>query len=145
MRTQLQMMPVTPIFLFESIYEGEHNASPAQIRRQAYWPLLCGGAGQFFGNRPIWLFDPGWDAALAAEGSRSMAQLRSLFLSRPWHELVPDQAHKVVTGGLGEFRGLDCLAAARTSDRRILIAYIPTLRTFTVDMSQMAGGRVRVW
>jgi len=137
--------PVAPFFLFESTYEGEHNASPVQIRRQAYWALLCGGAGQFFGNRPIWLFDPGWEAALDAEGSRSMMHLRSLFQSRPWYELVPDQAHKVVIDGLGEFRGLDYLAAARTSDGRILIVYVPTQRTFTIDMAQIVGSQVRIW
>jgi hypothetical protein len=137
--------PVMPFFLFESTYEGEHNSSPVQIRRQAYWAILCGGAGQFLGNRPIWGFDPGWEAALDSEGSRSMVHLRSLFLSRPWYELIPDQAHKVVIDGLGEFRGLDYLSAARTADGRTLIAYIPTPRTFTVDMSQIAGERAKCW
>ncbi|MCI0620071.1 MAG: glycoside hydrolase family 140 protein [Acidobacteria bacterium] len=139
--------PVAPFFLFESIYEADarYNPSPVQIRRQAYWTSLCGGAGQFFGNWTVWPFDPGWEIALDAEGSRSMAHLSSLFQSRPWHELVPDQAHKVVIDGVGAFRSLDYLAAARTSDRRILIAYVPTPRTFTIDMSQIAGNQARVW
>lgn len=51
--------PVTRFVLIESTYEGEHSASAVQIRRQAYGAMLCGAAGQFFGNRPIWLFDPG--------------------------------------------------------------------------------------
>jgi len=34
--------PEMPIFLIESTYEGEHNSSPEQIRRQAYWSVLCG-------------------------------------------------------------------------------------------------------
>lgn len=137
--------PVMPFFLFESIYEGEHNSSQVQIRRQAYWAVLCGGAGQFLGNRPIWGFDAGWEAALNSEGARSMEHLRALFESRPWHELIPDQSHRVVTDGLGEFRGLDYLAAARTADRRTAIAYIPTRRAFTVDMSQIAGTQARAW
>ncbi|MCI0627026.1 MAG: DUF4038 domain-containing protein [Acidobacteria bacterium] len=38
--------PVRPNILIESTYEGEHNASPLQIRRQAYWapPCRCDGA-----------------------------------------------------------------------------------------------------
>ncbi len=52
-------VPVMPFFLLETTYEGEHNASAVQIRRQAYWAVLCGGTGQFFGNRPIWGFEPG--------------------------------------------------------------------------------------
>jgi hypothetical protein len=61
--------PAMPYFLIETSYEGEHNASPVQIRRQAYWALLCGATGQFLGNRPIWLFDPGWEQALDSTGS----------------------------------------------------------------------------
>ena len=72
-------VPVMPFFLIESSYEGEHNSSSAQIRRQAYWAILCGGMGQLIGNRPIWLFDPGWQNAMDASGSQSMVHLRNLF------------------------------------------------------------------
>ena len=103
-----------PFFLIETTYEGEHNASEVQIRRQAYWALLCGATGQLMGNRPIWLFDPGWQTAMDGAGSQDMVRLKALFTSRPWSELVPDQKHEVVVDGLGEFNGLDYLAAART-------------------------------
>jgi hypothetical protein len=95
------------------------------------------------GNRPIWLFDPGWEAALDSEASRNMVHLRALFEMRPWYDLVPDREHKVVVDGLGEFTGLDYAAAARTRDRRTLIAYAPTGRTLVVDTSQLAGARQR--
>ena len=65
-----QRTPPTPFVLIESTYEGEHNASAVQIRRQAYWAILSGATGQFMGNRPIWLFDPGWEAALNYAGSQ---------------------------------------------------------------------------
>ncbi len=61
--------PVMPFVLMESSYEGEHNASPVQIRRQAYWAMLSGACGQFLGNNPIWLFNPGWKDALELTGS----------------------------------------------------------------------------
>jgi len=51
--------PVRPFILIESTYEGEHNSTPLQVRRQACWTLLSGATGQVMGNRPIWLFDPG--------------------------------------------------------------------------------------
>jgi hypothetical protein len=138
-------VPTRPFFLIESTYEGEHNASAVQIRRQAYWAILCGGTGQFMGNRPIWLFDPGWQTAMDATGSQDMTRLNALFSSRPWNELVPDQKHEVVVDGLGEFRGLDYLAAARTSDGRTVIAYLPTTRTFTVDMTKISGNSAKAW
>ena len=137
--------PVMPYFLIETTYEGEHNASPVQIRRQAYWALLCGATGQFMGNRPIWLFDPGWQAALDSTGSRDMARVRMLFHSRPWYDLVPDQGHTVVVDGLGEFNGLDYLAAARTRDGGTVMAYLPSSRTFTVDMAKVAGKSAKAW
>jgi hypothetical protein len=137
--------PAMPYFLIETSYEGEHNASPVQIRRQAYWALLCGATGQFLGNRPIWLFDPGWERALDSAGSADMARLLTLFRSRPWYALAPDDKHQVVIDGLGEFNGLDYLAAARTADGGLVMAYLPSSRTFTVDMTKISGKAVKAW
>ena len=59
--------PVLPFFLVESSYEGEHNASEVQIRRQAYWSVLCGGFGHVFGDNPLWHFDtPGYFTQFAS-------------------------------------------------------------------------------
>ncbi len=140
-----QRTPPTPFVLIESTYEGEHNASAVQIRRQAYWAILSGATGQFMGNRPIWLFDPGWEAALDYVGSQDMTRLKELFTSRPWYQLVPDDKHEVVVDGLGEFRGLDYLAAARTTDGATVIAYMPTSREITVDMTNVAGKEAMAW
>jgi hypothetical protein len=136
-------VPPMPFVLIESTYEGEHNASAVQIRRQAYWAILCGATGQFMGNRPIWLFDPGWEAAMDATASQDMVRLRALFTSQPWDKLVPDEKHETVVDGLGEFRGLDYAAAARTDDGRTAIAYLPNARPVTVDMSRISGATVQ--
>jgi hypothetical protein len=135
--------PAKPFILLETTYEGEHNASAVQIRRQAYWAMLSGATGQVFGNRPLWLFDPGWEAALDSEGSRDMARLAGFFRSRPWQELVPDLEHKLVTSGLGEFNGLDYAAAAATPDRGLLIAYIPSQRAVTVALALLKRTELR--
>lgn len=137
--------PTLPFFLIESTYEGEHNSSEVQIRRQAYWAVLCGGVGHIVGNRPIWLFDAGWESALELPGSAGMKHWGKLFRSRRWSDLVPDQKHEVVTRGIGEIRGLDYLAAARTSDGSTVIAYMPTPRTITADMSKVSGSRAKAW
>jgi hypothetical protein len=150
--------PTLPFVLIESSYEGEHNAPPVQIRRQAYWAILCGATGQFLGNNPIWAFWPGWQAAMDAEGSQSMVHLKHLFESRQWDTLVPDEfsakpwfeldfasEKRVVVDGLGEQRGLDFLAAAYTADRNSLIAYMPTARTITVDLLRLSGDSKTGW
>jgi Protein of unknown function (DUF4038) len=111
--TDYNRNPAWPFFLIESSYEGEHNASDVQIRRQAYWSVLCGGFGHIFGNNPIWhLGGPGlfpvkmtWQNAMDLPGSIGMMHWGRFFRSRPWFELVPDQKHEVVTAGLGEFNG----------------------------------------
>jgi hypothetical protein len=137
-------VPTQPFFLIESSYEGEHNSSAVQIRRQAYWAVLSGGFGHVFGNKPIWLFDPGWPAAMDSTGSLDLMQWGRFFRSRRWFDLVPDQKHEVVTDGLGEFNGLDYLSAARTADGSLGLAYMPSARTVTVDMSRLVGQAVAV-
>ena len=77
MLAEYRRKPVRPFVLIETTYEDEHDATPDQIRRQAYWAMLSGACGQFFGNNPIWHFDgPGiypakmtWQQALGATGS----------------------------------------------------------------------------
>ena len=137
--------PAMPFVLIESIYEGEHNASAVQIRRQAYWAILCGATGQFMGNRPIWLYDPGWEVALNSTASQDMPRLKALFDSRPWSDLIPDDKHEVAVDGLGEFRGLDYLTAARTRDGGTVIAYMPTTRVITLDMTKISGKEASAW
>lgn len=133
--------PVMPFVLFESSYEGEHNATPVQIRRQAYWALLAAATGQFYGARPVWLFDPGWKEALQLGGARDMARMAELVRDLPWWDLRPDDAHQVVDTGIGETHGLDYLGAATTADRRMLVAYAPTPRPMGIDLKQMVGER----
>jgi hypothetical protein len=149
-----QARPVLPFVMVESTYEGEHNSSPVQIRRQAYWSILGGACGQFMGNNPIWLFNPGWQSAMDLEGSQSMAYLKRFFASRAWQTLIPDDrvegdwtsshTHFILAGN-GEFRGLDTLTAACTADKNTLMAYMPSRREVTVDLRRMAGSFVRAW
>ena len=126
-------------------YEGEHNASEVQTRRQAYWSVLCGGFGHVMGNHRLDLSDPGWQQAMELAGSVGMQIWGQLFHSRSWYDLIPDQKHEVVKSGLGEFNGLDYLAAAKTPDGSTVIAYMPTSRTINVDMSKIAGSQNKAW
>jgi hypothetical protein len=129
--------PVRPFVLFESTYEGEHNASDVQIRRQAYWALLSGACGQFLGNFPVWLLPPGWEGALDSPGAIAMAHLGNLFRARRWWDLVPDLDHRLVIAGIGELRGLDTCAASATLDGALAIVYLPTARPITVDLTRL--------
>lgn len=78
-------------------------------------------------------------------GSVDMMYWGRLFRSRRWFDLVPDEKHEVVTAGIGEFLGDDYLAAGRTPDGGTVIAYMPTRRTITVDLSKVSGSQAIAW
>lgn len=77
-----------PTFMVEANYEFEHNAAdqgtPQILRRQEYWSLLSGAAGQLYGNRYTWPFISGWQSNLDTPGSLQMGYVKFLFASRPW-------------------------------------------------------------
>jgi len=74
-----------------------------------------------------------------------MGKLVALLSSRPWHELVPDQDHKVLTSGYGTFGEDDYVTAARTPDGKLAMAYMPWTRTVTVDLGTLSGPVTARW
>jgi hypothetical protein len=144
-----------PTFLVEANYEFEHNAAdlgtPEILRRQAYWALLSGAAGQLYGNRYTWPFVAGWQSQLDTPGSQQMSYVRFLFEPRQWFNLIPDQSHGVVTAGYGTFADggalgdNDYCTAARTPDGALVMAYLPTRRTITVDMTKLDSAANAQW
>lgn len=139
-----QRRPVMPFFLVESTYEGEHNASHLQIRRQAYWSVLCGGNGHCMGNHPIWLFGEGWQDALDLPGSVAMERWGDFFRRLPWSEFIPDIERELLSAGLGEARGLDRVTAARTADAQVGVAYLPVCRPVELRLGSLKGPRLSV-
>ncbi|HUK32708.1 MAG TPA: DUF4038 domain-containing protein [Vicinamibacterales bacterium] len=153
-----------PTFLVEANYEFEHNAAdegtPNILRRQAYWALLSGAAGQMYGNGYTWPFRSGWQQNLDTPGSAEMGLVKFLFESRQWYNLIPDQDHTVVTAGYGTYTDSgalgdsDYLSAARTPDGSLVMAYMPTnqtpppmptVRTITVDMTKLGAPAYASW
>jgi len=136
--------PVYPYLLIESAYEGELNSSALQIRRQAWWSVVCGGCGHVFANSPLWFFSPGWIEAMDAPGSWAMAHLGRFFRGLPWFDLVPDLDERIGIGGLGERRGLDRVATAATPDGKLMVSHLPAKRALTVDTGQLHDGPLEV-
>jgi len=143
----------TPVFLVETSYEFEpqfHVTTLAGMRHEEYWTALIGATGQLYGNDYMWRFKTGWQNQLNSPGAVQFGQMKALFEPRAWYELVPDQDHTVVTAGYGTFSstdsitGNDYVTAARTPSGKLVMAYVPTARTVTVDMNQLSGpGRAR--
>jgi hypothetical protein len=145
-----------PVFLIEADYEFEQESAPATLRRQEYWTNLSGAAGQVYGSGPIWRFSKGWKNTLDAPGAVQMAFVKALFEPRPWYDLVPDQKHSVVIAGYGTFDATttdgnrfvmtsDYVTAGRTPDGSLVMAYMPSLRPLTVDMTKLRGPATAQW
>jgi hypothetical protein len=148
--------PAKPVFMVESDYEFERDSTPAVLRRIEYWSILSGATGQLYGNAYTWPFSAGWKDKLDTPGAVQFANVKKLFEPRPWHLLVPDQKHQAVTAGYGTFDGSetpgsaygmtsDYIAAARTPDGRLIMAFLPTRRTVTVDMAQLRYAAFARW
>jgi hypothetical protein len=145
-----------PVFMVESDYEFERDSTPAILRRQEYWSLLSGAAGQLYGNGYTWPFRAGWKEKLDTPGAIQMKYVQALFQPRAWYDLVPDQQHKTVTDGYGTFDGTttdgncfvmtsDYVTAARTPDGKLVMAYLPSRRTITVNLSRLSAPATARW
>jgi hypothetical protein len=146
--------PAKPFFYIEGWYENEGGeVAMGCLRSQAYQPLLMGAFGHVFGNNPIWNFEgrpitpiaQTWQQALNSSGSFAMSYVSNLVASRPWELLEPDFAHTVMTAGYGTVSDYYYASAARASDGSTVIAYIPSQRTVTINLSALSGTQTRAW
>ncbi len=163
--------PVMPAYLVEAHYDLEDvgkppdYGTPAVLRREEYWTMLSGGGGQFYGNRYTWSFALGWVSHLDTPGVAQLTIWKDFFSSLSWQDLVPDQDHTVVTAGFGTFGSReirfnqkdfsaslearvsqsDYSTAAKTPDGSLVVVYMPTVRTITVNMASLKAPANAKW
>jgi Putative collagen-binding domain of a collagenase/Protein of unknown function (DUF4038) len=151
------------------------GGSLVNLRKQEYWTMLSGGSGQLYASGWSWKLEKGWQAHLDTPGILQLKIMKSLFAPRKWYELRPDKDHTTITHGhdaiaclagrmavwIARFPPLEelvrlakrtsyiaantCATAARTDDGSLVIAYMPTLRPLTVDMTRLAGPVIARW
>jgi len=145
-----------PTFLVEANYEFEHNGgtdggSTQNLRRQEYWSALSGTAGQLYGSAYSWRLQNDWKDNLDTVGIQQLSWMQQLFAKVPWYDLVPDRKHQVLIKGYGTFSEDDPIpddtyaTAARTSDGKWMLAYLPDVRTVTIDMSKFPAPANAGW
>jgi hypothetical protein len=148
--------PTMPVFMIEATYEFEdnmqaHMSTPHTLRREEYWSDLSGATGLIYGNHYTWTFAQGWKTHLETPGAAQIMFFKSFFESRPWQDLIPDQDHTTLTAGDGTFSSKgtidanDYATAARTPDGHVVIAYAPTIRPMTIDMTKLSGSATARW
>ncbi len=149
--------PVRPVILGETGYEAEPNAiellpdakrgdlwTPYRIRRNEYWAILSGACGYCAGTR-LWRFEPNWRDVLNVESVRQAPLIRRLMDSHPWWRLAPDAKHDLVTGGYGQWRQADYVAAVLADDGSLAMVYMPIGGTIQVAMSRLRGAATVEW
>lgn len=144
-----------PALLSEANYEGENNlpstpvTNDVVLRRQMAWALTSGSPGYIHGSDD-WEFLPGWEGRLDTPAVAQLGRLRDFFASLDWWTLVPDESDEVLVGGRGASVGAgvevgimdsDHVTAARASG--LLVAYVPTDRATTVDLTKLAQPTAR--
>jgi len=162
--TYMQMLhsynqkPPAPTYLVEAHYDLENVGkppdfgTPAVLRREDYWTMLSGGIGQFYGNAYTWSFKAGWQSHIDTPGVAQLKIWKEFFTALPWQDLVPDQDHAILTAGYGTYGTLqtrvsesDYSTAAETPDGSLVVVYMPTGRTITVNMGALRGSTSARW
>jgi hypothetical protein len=148
---------IMPVLFLEENYEGENNlcelGTPSILRRQEYWSLTAGAlAGHMYGSYWIDRFDPAWRQHLSSQSVTELGYYKNFFTGIPFHTLVPDQNHSLLTAGYGTFNnndtcisGNDYATAAKSSDGSLAVIYTPVAHTMTVAMGNFRGPVTARW
>lgn len=149
--------PVRPVILGETGYAAEPNAiellpdgkkgdlwTPYRIRRNAWWAVLSGANGYCAGTR-LWRWEKNWRETMQVRSTREAPNLLRGLKTVAWWKLVPDASHEFVTAGFGEWKQADYVTAALAEDGSCGVVYLPTTRTFTVNLTKLKGAVTARW
>jgi len=145
-----------PTFMVEANYEFEHNGgtdggTTQNLRRQEWWTAFSGTTGQLYASAYSWRLDGDWQHNLDTIGIQQFSYVKQLLAPLKWYDLVPDRAHNVLTIGYGKFSKDDPIpddtyaTAAATPDGTLVMAYLPTVRKVTIDMTKLSGSVTAAW
>ncbi len=147
--------PTKPVFMVEAHYDGESVGpggfgTPVVLRRQEYWTMTTGAAGQLYGSQ-YWGLQSGWQTGIDSVGASELKIMADFFVSQPWTTLVPDLNHALVTAGYGTYdpggvaASNDFVTGAETSNGNTAIIYLPSTQTITVNMTKLSGTITAKW
>lgn len=133
-----------PFVLGESQYEGYSGndiGTPYQVRRQAYWTMLCGGAGHAYGST-VWNFPHNWREVANYPGANQLKHFYDFFTSLQWWKLKPDYMQKMLVNKSGAFTSPYFVTAAFSEDSTLLVAYVPSRQQVTVNFSSFKTDKI---
>lgn len=163
---------VRPFLLGEAGYENERGSKLRRIRRLMHWNIVCGAIGHGFGNGSIWKLAEDWKKQINSPGSVALGNMSGIYGKYEWWKLVPEQpkdeffigealkiagAESFILSGqelydnvlsLNEERGQKFVAAAKTPDGSLMMAYFPhfySKKGIEIDMSVFSGRMKASW
>jgi len=156
-RDDYRLTPVKPTIdgepSYEGIPQGLHDPSEPywnanDVRRYAYWSVFSGAFGFTYGHSAVMQMykpdDPSpaygvreyWTEALNATGATQMKYLKSLCLSKPFFDRIPDQS--LIAAGQG--KRYDYQVATRGNDYAFIYTY--NGRELQVAMGKIEGSKL---
>lgn len=147
------LVPPKPSGLGEGAYEdGDYpsgHITPHLVRWQAYTSYLA-GAYHTYGQVAVMIAaqrEPApWPTQLDRPGTAQLRHVRDFFTALAWWTLEPDTANMLLPRYPDEhLANGGRMVGARTSDGSLAVVYVPTPRTFTVDLSQLHGPVTARW
>lgn len=153
-RQAWQSREIKPILQAEPPYEpttamqqGE-VVTPRLNRRFGWWAALSGAMGVTYGGPSgswkIGKVPVDWTAIQRPQATQT-ANIGRILGPLPWYWLVPDWDGAVVTSGRGTYGQEDYATAARGADGSMVVAFAPSARTFTVDLSALRSPGKAQW
>jgi Protein of unknown function (DUF4038)/Domain of unknown function (DUF5060)/Putative collagen-binding domain of a collagenase len=150
-------LPHLPFINLEPPYEGhlayqsKQPLSATNVRNAIYWCLLdAPTAGTSYGGHGVWGWDNGtkpptdhaasgtplpWQKAIHMEGAEQMAHVIDFFTSIDFWRLRP--APIIVVNQPGKADPKRYVAAARTDQKDLAVAYIPQERTVEIKLDAL--------
>lgn len=119
------------------------------VRLAAYWSVFSGAAGFTYGAQPIWQFTDAtrkkhspmtymnWQQGMDLPGASQVGLLKTLMLSRPMDQLMPDQS--LIAAGQGACAHYTCAIRGKAH----AFIYIPTGNKTTVKMGILPGEKIK--
>ncbi len=150
-------VPARPVLDMEPPYDPEaccgvdRETSEQENRRSGWWAVLSGTLGVVYGGP-----ESTWNVGAATggqlpladidrPGAHQTASIGKLLRQGPWWLLQPDWDATTVIGDRGTYGGPDYVTAARAADGSWVVAYTPTPRDLTVDLTRLSGPGVAQW
>jgi len=142
-----KLFPKIPIHFCKGFYDGGgvqdessgHVADRYVLRRQAWWNLLSGGAGNAWGAEGICCKEFGdltWSAGLLYGSNKDMGFMKLFVDKVKWWKLQPDVDHRLLTGGFGTIQTSDFAVCSVSDNGMQAVIYTPVKQSLEIYLPE---------